>query len=94
MPTSFLVTTRFGLKVQDASGRTRSVSLLAFLSAPQSRVLVRIDGVKLQAVPQPFATHLQTGRVSRHRLEVEVPTSLTEADLRAVNGIGFSVVPD
>jgi hypothetical protein len=93
-PGSFVVSTEFGLEIHDPTQHLKTVSVLAFLGSPQSRVTIRIDGVRLQAIPQGLATHVPTSLISRHRLEIEVPINLTGDVSLVANSIEFSVVPD
>jgi hypothetical protein len=94
LPHSFVITAEFGVEIQNTAAVAATATLLAFLQASQAHYSIKIDGIALQSGSQPIAAHLHTGLVSRHRLEIEIPTSLTEREARLANVIQFSVVPD
>jgi hypothetical protein len=79
-PASYVVTTAIGLRATSAT-TSSPVSLQAFLDSPVSGVVVRLDGIELSTNPATFATGMPLGVVTRHRLEVEIPNSLSPASI-------------
>ncbi len=98
LPHSFVISTEFGVQVQSSGSPTPGTpsfaTLLAFLQDAQPQYSVRIDGVTLQSGSQPVASHLRSGAITVHRLEIEIPTTVTEKSGRLAHLIEFSVVPD
>ena len=89
-----IVSTRFGLALQDTSGHFASASVLASLAYPDSARVLRLDGVRLSTVPQLIQGQARLGVTSSHRLEIEVPAALTEKDAQLHNAILFQVIPN
>jgi hypothetical protein len=89
-----IVTTRFGLALQDPSGRFASATVLASLAYPDSARVLRLEGVKLSTVPQVVQAQARLGVTSPYRLEIEVPATLTEKDAQMRNSILFQVIPN
>jgi hypothetical protein len=89
-----VVSTRFGLAVRDPSGHFASASVLASLAYSDSSRVLRLDGVRLSTVPQLIQAQARLGVTSSHRLEIEVPTLLTEKDAQMRNAILFQVIPN
>lgn len=87
-----LVTTRFGMNVQDSSLHVATATMLASLVSPDAAHILRLDGITLTVVPQVIQGRVQLGKISQHRLEIEVPTSLTEKDAELHNSIVFQVI--
>jgi hypothetical protein len=92
-PRSFVVSTTFGVEVNDPGGRLRAATLLASLASSSSRLVVRIDGIRLQTVPTRLGARVTEGLVTRHHLELEIPTDMNENDAPAAS-IQFSAVPE
>jgi len=93
LASSLLVSSEFGVLVSSsATGVT--ATLLALLQSQQAKYSVRIDGILLESTPVPVASHLRTGVVTRHRIELELPVTLTEKEGRLSNAIQFSVVSE
>jgi hypothetical protein len=74
--TSYVVVTTIGLRATSA-GVSRPVSLQAYLNAAIPGVSVRLDGVVLSGLPQLFAAHIPLNIVSRHQLELEIPSGMS-----------------
>jgi hypothetical protein len=91
LPSSVVVSSEFGVQIT-SSGTGGTATLLAVLQSSQPKYAVRIDGILLESIPVPVAPHLRTGIVSRHRIEVELPVTLTEKEGSLSNTILFSVV--
>lgn len=79
-PASYVVTTAIGLRAT-SSATTSPVTLQAFIEAPLSGVLVRIDGVEISSNPITFASSVPLNVVTRHRLEVEVPNGMSPGSI-------------
>lgn len=90
----FIVGTRFGLTIQDPTQRFSSAAVLAALAVPETCFTLRIDGMKLETTPQVIQGQARLGATSQHRLEIEVPTSLTEKNSQLQNAILFQVIPN
>jgi hypothetical protein len=90
----FIVVTKFGLSIQDPTLHFARASVLASLAVPDAGHVLWLDGVRLGTVPQMIQGQLRIGPVSSHRLEIEVPTSLTEKNAQLHNAIVFQVIPN
>jgi hypothetical protein len=90
----FIVITKFGLSIQDPTLHFASASVLASLAVPDFGHVLWLDGVRLGTVPQVIQGQLRIGPTSSHRLEIEVPTSLTEKNAQLHNAIIFQVIPN
>jgi hypothetical protein len=90
----FIVVTKIGLSIQDPTLHFASASVLASLAAPDIGHVLWLDGVRLNTVPQVIQSQLRVGPISSHRLEIEVPTSLTEKNAQLHNAIIFQVIPN
>lgn len=90
----FVVATRFGLSVQDPSRHFSSASVLVSMALPDPFFTLRLDGVKLGTTPQVIQGHVRVGATFEHRLEIEVPASLTEKNSQLQNAILFEVIPN
>lgn len=88
----FVVSTRFAMTLQDASQRVTVATIMAALAAPEAFFTLRLDGVKLGPVPQMIQSQARVGTISTHRLEIEVPSSLTEKNSQLQNAILFQVI--
>lgn len=89
-----VVSTRLGLTVQDPSRQFARATLLASLAYPDSANVLWLDGVRLGTTPQVIQAQVPVGKTSAHRLEIEVPTSLTEKNAELKNSIIVQVVPN
>jgi hypothetical protein len=89
-----VVTTEFGLSIADNSLHTASAMLLAATAYPENVYTVSVDGVRLQATPQMVQANLSLGRTSLHRLQIEIPNTVTEKDSQFHNSIVFQVIPN
>jgi len=94
LPGRFVVATRFGMSIQPGSQTATTAAVLAALSAPDPAYTFRLDGITLQTVPQLLQGQARTGTTVMHRLEIEVPTSLTEKNSQLHNAIIFQVIPN
>ena len=90
----FIVGTKFGLSIQDPSQRFSSAAVLASLALPDASFTLRLDGMKLETTPQVIQGQARLGMTFQHRLEIEVPTSLTEKNSQLQNAIIFQVIPN
>jgi hypothetical protein len=90
----FVVATRFGLSVQDPSQRFSSAAVLASMALPDPFFTLRLDGVRLGTTPQVIQGQVRVGITFEHRLEIEVPASLTEKNSQLENAILFQVIPN
>jgi hypothetical protein len=94
LPGRFVVSTRFGLSIQAGSQTATTAAVMAALTVPDPAYTFRLDGITLQTVPQLLQGQARTGTTVMHRLEIEVPTSLTEKNSQLHNAIIFQVVPN
>jgi hypothetical protein len=94
LPGRFVVSTRFGLSIQAGSQTATTAAVMAALTVPDPAYTFRLDGITLQTVPQLLQGQARTGTTVIHRLEIEVPTSLTEKNSQLHNAIIFQVVPN
>ena len=94
LPGRFVVSTRFGMSIQDGSQHATSATVLAALAVPDSAYTFRLDGVTLETVPQLIQGQTRVGPTFMHRLEIDVPTSLTEKNSQLHNAILFQVIPN
>jgi len=90
----FVVTTKFGLSIQDGSQHFTTATVLAALAIPDSAYTFRVDGITLETVPQLLQAQARIGPTFVHRLEIDVPTSLTEKNSQLNNAIIFQVIPN
>jgi hypothetical protein len=91
---SFIVGTRFGMSIQDPSQRFSTATVLASIIHPEAFFALRLDGTELGTIPQLIQGHARLGIIFQHRLEIEVPTSLTEKNSQLQNSIVFQVIPN
>ena len=89
-----VVATDFELNIADNSLHAASAMLLAATAIPENLYVVSIDGVRLQATPQMVQANVPLGRTSLHRLQIEIPNSVTEKDSQFHNSIVFQVIPN
>jgi hypothetical protein len=75
-PNSYVVVTAIGLRATSSSV-SGPVSLQAFLDSPMPGLLIRIDGIDISSNPQAFARNVPLGVVTRHRLELEIPNTMS-----------------
>jgi len=94
LPGRFVVSTRFGLSIQSGSQHASSATVLAALAVPDPAYTFRLDGITLETVPQLVQGQARIGPTIMHRLEIEVPTSLTEKNSQLHNAIIFQVIPN
>ncbi|HET7871118.1 MAG TPA: hypothetical protein VFL42_01315, partial [Terriglobales bacterium] len=88
----FVVATRFAISLEDASHRVSAATVTAALASPEPLFTLRLDGVKLGAVPQMLQGRARVGMTTLHRLEIEVPNSVTEKNSQLQNAIVFQVI--
>jgi hypothetical protein len=94
LPGRFVVSTRFGLSIESGSQHAASATVLAALAVPDPAYTFRLDGITLETVPQLLQGQARIGTAHMHRLEIEVPTSLTEKNSQLHNAIIFQVIPN
>ncbi len=90
----FVVTSKFGLSIQDPSRHFSSASVMASLAYPDSIYTLWLDGVKLTITPQLIQGQARLGTVLQHRLQIEVPVSSTEKNSQLHNAVVFQVIPN
>jgi hypothetical protein len=90
----FIVSTKFGLSIQDPSQRCSSAAVLVSMAHPEPWFTLRLDGMKLGTTPQVIQGQVRLGTTFQHRLEIEVPTTLTEKNSQLQNAIIFQVIPN
>ena len=90
----FVVSTRFGLSIQDGSRRFSSAAVLASIAHPESVHTIWVDNVKLATTPQIIQGQARLGPTLEHRLWIEVPASSTEKDSQLHNAVFFQVIPN
>jgi hypothetical protein len=89
-----VVSTSVGLSLQDPSRHLSAATLLASQALPESAYVLWLDGVRLTTVPQIIEAGVPVGKTSVHRLQIDVPGSLTEKSPGLHNSILFQVVPN
>ena len=89
-----VVATRFGLNIQDPARHFVTATIMASLAYPDYNHAVWLDGVKLSTAPQIVQGQAPVGGASAHRLEIEVPDTLTEKNSGLNNAIIFQVMPN
>jgi hypothetical protein len=94
LPGRFVVSTRFGLSIESGQQHAASATVLAALAVPDPAYTFRLDGITLETVPQLLQGQARIGTAHMHRLEIEVPTSLTEKNSQLHNAIIFQVIPN
>src|SRR5262249_27046748 len=90
----FVVSTRFGMNIQDSPQRFSTAVLMASMALPEPHIPLRLDGMELETTPQVIQARVRIGDTLQHRLEIEVPTSLTEKNSQLQNAIVFQIVPN
>ena len=75
-------------------GQTAFVTLSASLALPEPTFIVSVDGVVLSERPKVVASRVPTGLARNHRLQIFVPSSVTEKNSRFANTVVFSIVPE
>ena len=93
-PGRFVVSTKFALSIQDGSQHSGTATVLAALAKPDPAFTYRLDGITLVIVPQLLQGQARIGPALIHRLEIDVPTSLTEKNSQLDNAIIFQVIPN
>jgi len=94
LPGRFVVSTRFGMSIQAGPQTATTAAVLAALTVPDPVYTFRLDGITLQTVPQLLQGQARMGTIIMHRLEIEVPTSITEKNSQLNNAIIFQVIPN
>jgi hypothetical protein len=69
------------ITVNRTGGLRGTAVLQAWLSAPDPRSVIRVDGVVLSGVPVLVDPQVQIGAETLHRIEIEVPVSAPEGPL-------------
>ncbi len=91
LATSFVVSTKFAMTVQDSTGQVGSATIFAALAAPDVFIF-RVDGFQMGTAPQLIQGQVKPGVTVQHLLEIEIPTSLTEKNSQLQNSILFQVI--
>jgi hypothetical protein len=94
LPGHFVVSTKFGLSIQDGSQRASTATVLAALAVPDPSFAFRLDGITLQTAPQLLQGQARVGPTLIHRLEIDVPASVTEKNSQLHNAIIFQIIPN
>jgi hypothetical protein len=94
LPGHFVVSTKFGLSIQDGSQHTTTATVLAALAIPDPSFTFRLDGLTLQPAPQLLQNQARVGPTFIHRLEIDVPASVTEKNSQLHNAIIFQIIPN
>lgn len=94
LPGHFVVSTRFGLSIQDGAQHSSTATVLAALAAPDPSFTFRLDGITLQPAPQLLQGQARVGPTQIHRLEIDVPASVTEQNSQLHNAIIFQIIPN
>jgi hypothetical protein len=94
LPGHFVVATKFGLNIQDGTQRSSTATVLAALAAPDPSFTFRLDGITLQPAPQLLQGQARVGPTLIHRLEIDVPASVTEKNSQVHNAIIFQIIPN
>jgi hypothetical protein len=90
----FVVSTRFGLNIQDPSRRFSTAAVLASIAYPESVHAIWVDNVKLAMAPQIIQAQARLGLSLEHRLLIEVPAWSTEKDSQFHNAVIFQIIPN
>ena len=89
---SMIVSSEFSLRVTgDSATRNQVVTINGFLTHAGAMQWFRLDGQALSATPVPITRKVAVGTVTRHRLEIEIPFSATEAGANVNVSLGFTV---
>ena len=91
---SVIVSTSFGVRLDDNGGGVGSARLSAFLFHPDPCCEILLDGVKLSGSPRVIQSSVRYGAITPHRLEVEIPSSVPETQANIANNIGFLAIPN
>jgi hypothetical protein len=94
LPGRFVVSTRFGVAIQNGSQNAATATVLAALAVPDAAYTFRLDGITLGPAPQLIQGQAHIGPTLLHRLEIDVPTSLTEKNSQVNNAILFQIIPN
>ncbi len=94
LPGHLVVSTKFGLSIQDGSQHSSTATVLAALAAPDPSFTFRLDGITLQTAPQLLQGQARVGPTLIHRLEIDVPASVTEKNSQLHNAIIFQIIPN
>lgn len=90
----FIASTKFGLSIQGGQQNSSTATVLAALAVPDPSFTFRLDGITLATAPQMIQGQARIGTTFTHRLEIDVPTSLTEKNSQLHNAIIFQVIPN
>ena len=94
LPGHLLVSTKFGLSIQDGTQHASTATVLAALAVPDPSFTFRLDGITLQPAPQLLQNQARVGQTLIHRLEIDVPASVTERNSQLHNAIIFQIIPN
>ncbi len=89
-----VVRTVFGIRLESSVVSQGSASLSAVLYNSDPRCQVFLDGIKLEATPRLIQHGVRYWAVNQHRLEIEVPNTITESQGNIARNIGFMAVSE
>ncbi|HLZ00010.1 MAG TPA: hypothetical protein VKT33_13195 [Candidatus Angelobacter sp.] len=89
-----IVTTGFGLTIQDPAQHLQTAAVMACIAFPQEPYTLWVDGVMLTTTPQIIEGQARPGPARVHRLEILVPNTATEKTPQLHNSIIFQVIPN
>jgi hypothetical protein len=84
----------FGLKVESAGAQQGTATLSAFLFQLDPHCDIFLDGIQLGIAPRLIERRAAYGAANPHRLEIEVPNSVTESQGQISSNLGFLAVPN
>ncbi|HZU29586.1 MAG TPA: hypothetical protein VFB79_00630 [Candidatus Angelobacter sp.] len=90
----FVASTKFALSIQAGQQNSSTATVLAALAVPDPSFTFRLDGITLATAPRMIQGQARIGTTFTHRLEIDVPTTLTEKNSQLHNAIIFQVIPN
>jgi hypothetical protein len=90
---SFVVSTRFGLRIGLSSGHLAGTATVsAYLRSTNPLRTLWVDGVRLSMTPGIIARQVSYGVISEHVLKIEVPMSMPDGQM--LDSIGVIYTPN
>ena len=90
---SFIVSTRFGLRISRSNGHGAGTAVIsAFLLSHDPFQTVWVDGVRLSMTPGIIGRQVSYGAITEHELKIAVPLSMPAGQL--LDSIGVTVTPN
>lgn len=74
------------IRIDRRSGLRGSAVLRAYLTSPDARCAIRVDGQLLSAAPIIIDPQIPVGAVTSHRIDIEVPVTAAEGPLNTTIG--------